>query len=376
MPRSARVASLLVAASAVVGAAASGGGPEHAAAKEARVGAERWRGYPLYVVRADGHARRFVSPIDDFAVAPDGRQLAFTRAATPGGRGLALWVTLVRGGPLRRITPPHVDPLSFAWAPKSDRIAYTARNDVYVAAAGTRSTPRRIARRGAFPSWSADGRRLAWAEHRSGTGPSMFVVATAEGKVLWRRAGEDPVWSPAGRRIMYMQRARGRAAIATAAGEIVWTVPAAEHLGWAPSGGAIAFYEEREAAPASPTFIGVVATRQVKRLPESAVCCVAWSRDSRRLAWDDDDEPKIHIGSASGRILRTLPYWGYGISWSRAGGHVLLAYEGRLWVASATGGRRTLVADVRRAQAGEQHSLDAEWAANDTIAYAVIYQGD
>ncbi|MGH2996378.1 MAG: lysyl oxidase family protein [Gaiellaceae bacterium] len=172
--------------------------------------------------------------------------LAFSRSEVVGG-GLYL---AGRGGP-RLLVPGAVEP---SWSPDGRRVAYIApgaggTGDVFAADAdGTHRG--RITRTDGVdetsPSWSPDGRHLA--VERAG----RIVILRADG------GGERPVgpglqpaWSPGGRRIaftdgdnLYLVSAQGGRARQLTFAEGAQTAPA-----WAPDGLRLAFVTDESGVP-------------------------------------------------------------------------------------------------------------------------------
>ena len=141
------------------------------------------------------------------------------------------------------------------WLPQGDEIAYTGHGgEVRAVRTDGTGTPRVITRALAAPTWSPDGRRLAFAGEapRPGHYDSIYVV-NADGRGLRRLTkhahnGFGFAWSPDGRRILYGRENRlgiyvigadgrnNRRVTADAPGQIDWGA-----LTWAPDGRAIAY---------------------------------------------------------------------------------------------------------------------------------------
>jgi Tol biopolymer transport system component len=150
-----------------------------------------------------GTVRRLTrGPYDsDAAWSPDGRTIAFIRSDANGGSQV-LQIVSGRGGPLRRMSAGIADMTDPQWSPDGLRILFGASSRLYVVR--VRDRARRVLRRGDWPAWSPDGRRIAF---RLGTG---LYVMKADGRGVKRVRNErgfdfwgGPVWSPDGRTLVY-----------------------------------------------------------------------------------------------------------------------------------------------------------------------------
>jgi Tol biopolymer transport system component len=144
------------------------------------------------------------SPAPDIApaVSPDGKQVAFI--SSRGGH-LALYVAGSDGKGLRRVSPslfataPNEGLAEIAWSGDSRRLAAAVggntphRPGLYVAdlRGGWRTIARDIDAGQSRPSWSPDGRLLAYT-----TNSGAIQVVSASGKRLWSVPGEGgSAWS-------------------------------------------------------------------------------------------------------------------------------------------------------------------------------------
>jgi TolB protein len=182
----------------------------------------------IYTINSDGSGlRRLTRGIkaEYPAWSPNGRTIAFSGACN-------IYVMRADGRRVRRLSrrpwrPGQLCATQPAWSPNGARIAFVKRTKsaartyggVYVmSAAGTavRSLSQRRLRRGspedAFPSWSPDGTKIAFArDTHSGLPPepAVYVMnANGTGQVRLRAVGSDPPmmesmpdWSPDGERI-------------------------------------------------------------------------------------------------------------------------------------------------------------------------------
>jgi len=165
-----------------------------------------------------------------FAWSPNGRWLAIgadTVSIASDYNGLHLY-NLATGRDIRLATG-HVAQLS--WSRDGSKLAYVAGslNVIYVhdltAPASAKLLKTGTAGRDAFPIWSADGRRIAFATKSTDGRWSVSTIAIdgSNRRVLAR--GGSPAWSPDGRLIAY-RGSCGRIRLMTPAGRRVLTANA------------------------------------------------------------------------------------------------------------------------------------------------------
>jgi Tol biopolymer transport system component len=179
--------------------------------------------HELYVMSAEGrNLRRLTrnSTFDDHpAWSPDGKWIAFARQspASPvlGDVSFDIWVMRADGSGAKRLTRGRDDEVEPAWSPDGKEIAYLADNPtspggriVVMRSDGTQRRPIAIApllgtsREAAFsqqrPSWSPDGKRLAFV----GTKGITTVRADGSGQFILP-SGLHPAWSPDGKSLTF-----------------------------------------------------------------------------------------------------------------------------------------------------------------------------
>ena len=128
-----------------------------------------------------------------------------------------IWVARADGRGKRNLTrTPRVAEWSPAWSPDSMLIAYFSSSGADVWVMRPDGTRRRNVTRSAgldeYPSWSPDGRRLAFGSHRDGQF-EVYVTSLSGSRQLnlTRNAARDqwPAWSPDGRFIAFMSERDG-----------------------------------------------------------------------------------------------------------------------------------------------------------------------
>jgi Tol biopolymer transport system component len=158
-------------------------------------------GSGIFLMRSDGSAKRrlLAGPYTEPDWAPDGRRLVVTRTRRP--RGLVVWDR----GELRPLTTGS----TAAWSPTGTLIAFTRPDlryrgtSAYVMSSGG-CCVRRLAP-GDQPEWSPDGRRIIFASGRAG---NVLSSIRPDGTGLRRLApihGFNPVYAPDAQRITYVK---------------------------------------------------------------------------------------------------------------------------------------------------------------------------
>jgi TolB protein len=234
-----------------------------------------------------------------------GGEIAFSRIRHQTGD---IYVVNADGSGVRNLTRSRADDAGPSWSPDGRRIAFRrspadrfADGDIYVMNADG-SGQRRLTRTPADdwePSWSPDGRRIAFMRFR-GRDTDIYVT-NADGSMqprLVRKSGFGPQWSPDGQKIAFLRRERvtprrpARCALylmnpdGTKPRRVAPRVDQPSIFSWSPRGRRIAF------ASAVPTASPTAPSKQI------------------RVVWAD-----------SGRVRNLTPKgrWNWGPAWSPDG---------------------------------------------------------
>jgi Tol biopolymer transport system component len=222
-----------------------------------------------------------------------------------------------------------------SWSPDGRLIAFTSfrhgLGDIYVVGADGRGE-RRLTTHAAHDdqsAWSPDGSMIAFISSRDGN-PELYVM-NADGSGQRRVTSSPgreyyPTWSPDGKRIAFQSDRTGRANVwaVDLDGSDLRRLTTGELLSQRPSWsreGSIAFSSNR--AGAFKVYVMDGDGENVRRFDPSASHLAelepSWSPDGSRIAFVALRDPpvgntEIYVGTADGTATRVTDYWGRDVS--------------------------------------------------------------
>lgn len=163
------------------------------------------------------------------AWSPDGKRIVFTSART--GKGDLYWVNVSKMNPRRLTKNPESTEFFAAWDPSnSKRLAYVRHTDqsdrIYIinnvfAPSPVRLTSWKSSISEVNPSWSLDGKRIAFFGVRDDGSANLYLGEAGEKpKLLARNIAKSdqagPAWSPDGKYLFFVQKTSGTTDVITA----------------------------------------------------------------------------------------------------------------------------------------------------------------
>ena len=237
-----------------------------------------------------------------------------------------IYVMNADGSDVRRLTNNSVADWFPSWSPDGRRIAFASARDgdfdIYVMNADS-SDVRPLTDNSAWdgdPSWSPDGRRIAFMSDRDGDN-DIFVM-NADGSGVRRLTDNsaydgDPSWSPDGGRIAFTSARDGDRDIFVISVDgldvrpLTYNSDRDEYPSWSPDGGRIAFMSDRDGD--RDIYVMNADGSDVRQLTDNSYRdkYPSWSPDGRRIAFAsarEDVYSDIYVMNADGSGVRRLTY--------------------------------------------------------------------
>lgn len=263
----------------------------------------------LYEVNvASGAARQLTDPAAGStgdstpAVSPDGRSVAFVRGTQ--GEASDIWVCDAKGGSPRRVTFNESAIRGIAWSADGSELVYATNrmraNWQLFRIAVVGGSPREVpvgAREANDPAIAGQGHRLAYTQT-----PSMSAIwvaglgeDAAHTRPILRSAGREalPSWSPDGKRIAYVSDESGQDQIWVSDAEGQDRVQVTQMKGqipdrprWSPDGKTLLFVDRMSRSVLTVPADGHLAVPKLAAVKGTFFNNVSWAHDGKSIYFD------------------------------------------------------------------------------------------
>jgi Tol biopolymer transport system component len=274
-------------------------------------------GNNLNIMQTDGTAvtllARDLQPTEcaPYYVSPDGQWIAYQQADD------GLWIVPTAGGPPTKLSDATVG--SVSWFPDSSGVVYTQDDDVYAQWLDTAQPPRALVaggRRYLFPTWSPDGKYIAFLETTAESDIFNVILIQSDG-TGWRTLGTTApwpteqalcpdiiAWSPDGTRFLvdsgqpaFVFYVSGGSPVQVGAGL------APTHHAWSPDGRSLTYQGE-----AGHLWLAKADGSEHRRLTDFPVSQAVWSPQDSQIAYvaQRGDDTALEVVSAETGESRSI----------------------------------------------------------------------
>ena len=265
----------------------------------------------------------------------------------------AIFVVSPDGTGLRNLTPDGAFEYNPVWSPDGRRLLFAKNEDLWIMDAGGGGRVKLAD--GQFGvgghRWSSDGTMIAYVDGRpegEDIVEELWVMrADGSGKLRLAEGASQPSWSPDGRRLAYFGGGGVRVINADGTGDVALSSQPAFQPAWSPDGSRIAFVtlSLRAITLVNPDGTGEVALTPAGTQDDSPT----WSPDGSRIAFNtgsDESDVGVMNADGSGRVnLTNRPGFDLSPAWSPDGSR--LAYhrqalsDSEIYIMNADGTNQT-----------------------------------